>query len=654
MCEDTGESVFRLIQTERERHADVADITMSEAGVATVSHRRHIGLQQLEAIAATTHAFLGPNKRLKFVQDEDSGDVVLVSSCSRLLKQMELDNSVGQLLHETVQAQWKIFHSGTGTLVFLAGSWSRVALECLHRGITVSHIKTAMTRGLEVCLEACRQSAVCLEEVSYKQKKPDESSSPPNSEESVGGQDTTTDKDLKVLCMERKLHQNLSISLKHSRHFSLHDRQPENPNSPSRVSKNFDLTRIAQAVSHGCKTSMDLVLNACKLQSTNSTEGGQNRAIEIQKLVTCPVPGLLMEHSCVQHGYVVLLSTDWYVVIQHLQDQTLNIALVNGDLSEKYRHVGYNRPANFIHTTDHPNMTDLSLEERWIENMLKTLLKLSINILLVSGVASIKLKDLCVSYNILVIEGVRTAVLKDFSATTGAVPISYATQLCERCVGRGVKVSRWREISSHHGKNESIAISIVAASTSLVTVVITSSVSAKLQTLEDQFWSCAHRLHQAVTDRKLLPGGGATELLCIHQLHKSRQTGMEIPYEKTVLQLMAEAWMDYISTLMLNSGTVSSKAEAWTAIAGQLRLCKEHDPICAEILWAPLKPQTSTDCVAVMEMETDVVGVYDNMTVKFEAWRRALDLVFLVLQSDTEIITGVNEGENVYNDLMYL
>ncbi len=52
--------------------------------------------------------------------------------------------------------------------------------------------------------------------------------------------------------------------------------------------------------------------------------------------------------------------------------------------------------------------------------------------------------------------------------------------------------------------------------------------------------------------------------------------------------------------------------------------------------------------------DTDGAGVYDNMTVKSEAWRRALDLVFLVLQSDTEIITGVSEGEHVYRELMYL
>lgn len=36
-----------------------------------------------------------------------------------------------------------------------------------------------------------------------------------------------------------------------------------------------------------------------------------------------------------------------------------------------------------------------------------------------------------------------------------------------------------------------------------------------------------------------------------------------------------------------------------------------------------------------------VPRVYDTVTPKIEAWRRALDLVLLVLQTDSEIITGL-------------
>ncbi|KAK7137550.1 hypothetical protein R3I94_013261 [Phoxinus phoxinus] len=547
------------------------------SGSASVAQRRHIGLQQLEAASASTHTFLGPNKHLKFIRDEDAGDSVLVSTCPRLLQRLELDGSVGQLLHETVQAQQRLFHSGTGALVFLAGVWSRVALECLNRGMSVLDIKPAMSKALEVSLQVCKHSAVSVREV-----RPGPALKP-------AGRDT------------------MQCNLKHSRHFSS---QTE--------STKTDITSIADAVSHGCKTSMRLVLKACMLQSR---EDAQNSSLDIQKLVACSIPGPSEERSCVLHGYVTLLPVQQASVLQSLQGQRLNIALVSGDLCEKYRHVGFNRPAHITHITH--CVSSVSVEERWIENALKILHELGVGVVLVHGTVDVKLKDRCSS--VLVIEGVESTVVKDFSACTGAVPVSYITQLDERCVGRGVTVSRCEEHES---------VRIEAASSSLVTAVITSSVPAKLQILEDEFWSCAHRLHHALKDGKLLRGSGITEILCIQKLHQHQQTETGNPQENLVLELMAEAWMDYVSTLMLNSGSVASKAEAWTAIAHQMRCYEDGEPMVRAF------------------RDLFVAGVYDNMTVKCEAWRRALDLVLLVLQSDTEIITG--GSEDLYNDLMYL
>ncbi|XP_039510971.1 Bardet-Biedl syndrome 12 protein isoform X2 [Pimephales promelas] len=538
----------------------------------SVAERRHIGLQHLEAISASTHTFLGPNKLLKWIRDEDP---VLVSTCPRLLQRLELDCSAGQLLHETVQAQQKLFHSGTGALVFLTGAWSRVAQECLNRGISVLDIKTAMRKALEVSLQVCQQSAVSVREVSRRRLKPEL-------------------RDTEVQCMDVEHPHDLRRTLKHSRHFGSHENAAN------------DTSSIAEAVSHGCESSMRLVLKACKLQSTQD--------LDIQKLVTCCIPGPSEERSCALHGYVTLLSVQQASVVQSLQGQRLNIALVSGDLRETYRHVGFNRPANITRIAD--RASSASVEERWIETALRIVHALGVGVVLAHGAVDDKLKDRCSS--VLFIEGVKSGVLKDFSARTGAVPVSYITQLDERCVGRGVTLSRCEGHESAW---------IVSANSSLVTAVITSSVPAKLQILEDEFWSCAHRLHQALKDGKLLRGSGVTEILCIHKL---RQYQSENPLEKLVLELMADAWMDYVSTLMLNSGSVASKAEAWTAIARQRRRCEDGEPVLGDF------------------------GVYDNMTVKTEAWRRALDLVLLVLQSDTEIITGGREGEDLYNELMCL
>uniref|UniRef100_A0A8C1X9S4 Bardet-Biedl syndrome 12 n=1 Tax=Cyprinus carpio TaxID=7962 RepID=A0A8C1X9S4_CYPCA len=433
--------------------------------------RRHVRLQQ--AIAATTHGFLGPNKRPKFIQDEDAGEGMPSRSS---------------------------FTPGREHLVFLAGLWSRVALECLSRGITVLDIKTAMRKVLEVSLEVCKQSALSVEEVSCQKLK-----------------------DCKPTSALKSEIQNTKML----RHFHFHDAQTENTQTALN-----DVTHLEQAASHGCDSSMCLVLKACKLQSKNS-ENAPNRSLDIQKLVKCLIPGECEEKSSVFRGFVVLLSA-------------LNIALVSGNLCEKYRHVGFSRPGNVMHITDGANMSGVSLEVRWTEDALRKLHELSIDVVLVSGSAGVKLEERVLGTNILVTEGVKSSVLKDLS--TGAVLVSYVTQIDENYVGQGVTVSQQRDFSE---------VSIVTASMSLVTAVISSSVSAKLQSL-DRDGKATGRCGAGADGRSL-------DGLCIH-----------------------------------------------------------------------------------LDDEQRVAGVYDNV------WRRALDLVFLVLQSDTEIITGVSEGENVFRELMYL
>ncbi|KAJ8372105.1 hypothetical protein AAFF_G00294690, partial [Aldrovandia affinis] len=74
---------------------------MAMPGCVAVKQGRHIGLQQLAALAATTNGFLGPNKRCKFVVDQQGGDSSLVCSSWRLLEQLDLSCAAGQLLSES-------------------------------------------------------------------------------------------------------------------------------------------------------------------------------------------------------------------------------------------------------------------------------------------------------------------------------------------------------------------------------------------------------------------------------------------------------------------------------------------------------------------------------------------------------------------------
>uniref|UniRef100_A0AAV2MHC8 Uncharacterized protein n=1 Tax=Knipowitschia caucasica TaxID=637954 RepID=A0AAV2MHC8_KNICA len=182
----------------------------------------------------------------------------------------------------------------------------------------------------------------------------------------------------------------------------------------------------------------------------------------------------------------------------------------------------------------------------------------------------------------------------------------------------------------------------------LATVVLTSWVEGKLPCEEDAFWACAYRLHWALKDAFLLPGVGGTELLCIRQLQE--QAGVYAnsckpvplmnprsaagPDRGVVLQLMAEGLMDFVSGVMVNTGEFS-KVEARTVAVERLRGWDGR--------------------VNRAEMNGDHESrICDNLSVKQEAWRTALDLVFLVLQTDAEIITGVGQERSGQKELMFL
>ncbi|XP_076861900.1 chaperonin-containing T-complex member BBS12 [Brachyhypopomus gauderio] len=675
---------------------------MSLLGSAAINQGRHIGLQQLEAMSTFSRSFLGPNKRYKLIQDEASGEATLVWSCCRLLEQLELSDSVGQLLTESTRAQREALHSGTASLVFLAGIWSRVALECLHKGIPIPHIMAGLSKGLELCVEGCRYIAVTVEVVCKAALQKQElggmqlgscdcmtaafgvSSLTAGEREITRDTVKTLNEELKLCSVKEKLPPKRRINLRHSRHFQSSDSsEAEGARSMASLyaqdSKGSHLVQLAEAVSHGCETSMNLVIEASRIQCRHSSGDQSSTVLDVDKLATCLLPGLSEENSCVFHGYVILLCAEQASVAKHFEDRELKISIVNGDLSEHYYHIGFNRPKKVTKVCDLSHLAGVSQKKEWVDQALRIVRSLSIDILLVSGVVTQQLKDHCLSHNILVIEHARASILKAFSTTTGALPISYVTQLSERCVGAGVRVNVLREYCGA-GKTQKAVVSVDACGMTLATAVLASSVHAKLQSLEDQFWSCAYRMHHALKDGKLLPGAGETELLCIHQLYKhmgktspekqeredelskarqTEETRWVAPYEQVVLQLMAEGWMDYISTLLVNCGQVVTKAQAWTYIAQQLR---DWDKTPHVLVGAPLKRdlmdtmqgKRGTEEKRMLERESEMVGVYDNMTVKFETWRRALDLVFLVLQTDTEIITGINDRQAQDRDFMFL
>lgn len=607
-----------------------------------INHRQHVGLQKLSALAGITQSCLGPNKKYKFIQDDSSGDSALVCSCFRILENLDLSCAVGQLVYETVQAHQKVYHTGSGCLLFLAGAWSRAALECLQRGISVGHIVSAMSEGMDICSDVCRKCSVSTEGLLYEKSE----TKTPTVEASqasfhLQGAQKVGDKTLNS-SGQRKI--------KLSRHF--YEAKSENVSTTSQHHQP-DITHIAEGLSHGCVDVMKLVVEASRLQSEMNQQHISCSTLDVTRLVTCVLPGLSEEHACVLPGCVVLLPAQHASVAHHFKEQHLKVAVIHGDLSDTYRHLGFKRPTGVQSVSDRSDLTSSSREEKWMKKIVTLLLNLEVNLILVSGLVSETLTEHCCAHHILVVGKVKVSVLKAFADATGAVPVTYATQLTAHCVGSGVKVSVWRDLSSHERTpSVSVNISTVCENSELVTVVLTSCVQGKLQALEDQVWACAYRVHHMLRDKVLLPGAGVTEMFCVHHLHgraehhreRSGDPAAAHPLRAEVLHLMADGLIDYISTVMVNTGRFT-KVRAWTAVSQKLQDCNQSLDAAAKFSQLFLEE----DCGR--SDEAAAVKIFDNLSVKQEAWRKALDLVLLVLQTDAELITG---SDHNCDDLMLL
>lgn len=601
-------------------------------GTAVINGRQHVGLQKLSALAGVTHSLLGPVKKYKFIHDDSCEESTLVTSCHRVFENLELTCAAGQLVYETILAHHKVYRTGSGCLLFLAGAWSRAALDGLQRGISVAHIVSAMSEGLEICMDVCRKSSISTDGLGLKKS---ETRNPSCS-------------------LQRPTKPGLK-GPRLSRHFC--EAKPENTvNRPKRP----DTVHLAEGLSHGCSDAMNLVIEICRLQTGDNQ---QNAALfSLDKVLTCALPGLPENCACVVPGCIVRVCAERALIARRLEGHQLKVAVIDGDLKHTYRHLGYNRPSGLTRVGEPTTVASLSGEEEWMEKVVTRLAELGVNIVLVSGLVGKKVMARCCGRQILTVEKVPASVLRIIASASGAVPVTYATQLSGHCVGSGVDVAIWRELESGRRGNFTTAVNVSVGKSDMVTAVLTSCVHAKLQALEDQFWSCAHRLHHALKDGAVLPGAGETETVCVHHLRKraenysiqSTEAEAPDPLRAVVLHLMAEGLINYVSTVMGNTGTFS-KLGARTAVSQCLQGCNSST-VASSVSWffSPGEHESRVAPKRTESHESQSSHVYDCLNVKREAWRRALDLVFLVLQADAEVITGVDRQREGEQDLMHL
>ncbi|MEE6461628.1 hypothetical protein FKM82_001352 [Ascaphus truei] len=671
---------------------------LANHAITAIKGSGHTGLEQLSTLATSVKAFLGPVKSCKFIFDPSTNESTLTCSSFRLLESLDLTSAIGQLLNETVQAHHKSYKTGSTTLFFLVGAWSNAVLECLRQGVPVSLIVSIMLEGLNSCIEQVQSLQLPLHDVFEAKDCTNKrtagrnfihTTNPLNSDvipsqhendcvsqcDAVGRTACECPKSfLKLREYKSPLHQaggeHFKVQnhrrnvLSHSRHFSVAERSCFQSHSKGSTAVtccySHSLGDLAKALSHGNQQVMDLAQSAVNHLCENAEETSVTiNKFHATQLDTCCLPGLSEEYSNASFGYTILVSPEIATISNYLQGKPLQVILVDGDLTERYRHLGFNNSANIKTMSEIASSVENESEDMWASSACMKIIQANIDLILVRGDVCPILLTQCIHRNILIITHVKQNVLQAFSEATGAEPVTYLTQISQDCVGTGAYVNMYTKGNSVIEVDQRIAITIKANKMNLLTVMLTSSVTSKMQIMEDQFWTCVYRLHHALRDQNVFLGGGAVELLCLSHLRKledavkhdiSNDVGSfpcmsswlaksAVHYKASVFRCLAKGWYKYLSVLLCNMDERSSELDAMTFIQNELQNISDFSSPSAYILKEYSKKVIFINTLS-FPIAHGTIPVYDNVIPKLEAWRRALHLVLLVLQTDAEIVTG--------------
>ncbi|XP_013913919.1 PREDICTED: Bardet-Biedl syndrome 12 protein [Thamnophis sirtalis] len=463
---------------------------------------------------------------------------------------------------------------------------------------------------------------------------------------------------------------NSRSKLTHSRYFSNVNKyqspQQTNPNLLDECPKPFDklsyLGQLTLSLSHGNESATKMIKDIlrCQLPGANQKTDTCPFQFDISEIVTCCLSGISESHSCVHPGYITLVCPTKAAAVKHFQTMPIRVILIDGDLTETYHHLGFNRLENMSMFSENVSHSKES-SSLWVDSIMDILIQSNINLILVQGDTCEILEEKCLLHKIVIINHVDHNILRAFSNIMRAEIVTYINQVNEDCIVKGICVNLYGTLELNLMEvSGQIPLALTAEGLRLVTVVLCCPLMSKMQAMEDQFWTCVYRLHHALLDQAVFPGGGAVELLCLSFLEKLEEaipnsTGQfhvasswfaksSEQYKSLVLSVLASGWRQYLFAVMGNAANCTSEFETHTVIQQHLRRAAMHGSPSAYILEEFSKGKIGIS-IGHSDIDGKALKVYDNIAAKIEAWRRALELVLLVLQTDAEIIAGPKKDE---------
>ena len=237
--------------------------------------------------------------------------------------------------------------------------------------------------------------------------------------------------------------------------------QKHNQNSSAVVSKQMEelklndrrkqlLLKLGKRLSHGKEKEMQLaieVVNSILLSSGKTSLEELEIPLRMihTELVKGPpssfsqrLDGLLLE--CTTSSNTALISRRW------VPESQVFVALVNGDVTQEFRHVGLNKEYPIhrnIENEEDFKASFFNQGEEWHQRVTETLLKHKIGLLVVKGIVQDSVLNFCSSYGIVILQSIAYPALQLLSYATDSAIVTYLADLREQDIGRPVTMETW-------------------------------------------------------------------------------------------------------------------------------------------------------------------------------------------------------------------
>ena len=241
-----------------------------------------------------------------------------------------------------------------------------------------------------------------------------------------------------------------------NKHFKKH-----NQNSSAVVPKQMEelklndrrkqlLSKLGKRLSHGKEKEMQLAIQVVNsiLLSLGKTSL-EELEIPLRMIHTELVQGPPSSFSQRMDGLLLECTTLCNTVLRShrsVPESQVFVALVNGDVTQEFRHVGLNKEYpihRIIENEEDFKASFFNQGKDWHQRVTETLHKHKVGLLAVKGIVQDSVLDFCLSHGIAVLQSIAHPALQLLSYATDSAIVTYLADLREQDIGRPVAMETW-------------------------------------------------------------------------------------------------------------------------------------------------------------------------------------------------------------------